>query len=464
MARIRLKITQQDFQQLQSLVFANLPREAGAFALAGIAKTDLGFDILVRRHVEIPQELFRVQTEVRLEVEPRAVNGMIALCESNQLGAVMCHSHPSDFPYSLSDDYGEKSLFDTMRNFLPVQAPTASLLFFPGGVRGRVWLPNQTTPIPIDEIIVLGSSVHRYSDAQTSSFQIDEQYDRQVRAFGTYGQHLIGGSHVAIVGVGGTGSSVAEQLARLGVKDILLIDPDDFETTNRMYGTFDTPVKKHWWQFWKRVSASYSYKKVDLIAAHLRHISPDIHIEAIPQSIVQGSVAKRLLDRDFIFLCTDEHWGRSVVNQVAYQYMIPTINVGMAITTENSAIESGVGVVDVLFPDKACLWCKQYLSSKRIAAESMPKADRRDRLKEGYVENIDTTQPSVISINTTVAGLAVTQFLQLLTGFQGNFGDVERLNYNVLESRVTRGKTQIDTSCICKKVKGKGDLHHLNTT
>lgn len=463
MARIRLKITQQDFQHLQDLVFADLPREAGAFALAGVARTDAGMDILVRRHVEISQELFRLQTEVRLEVEPRAVNGMIALCESSQLGVVMCHSHSSDSPYSPSDDYGEKRLFDTMREFIPEQAPTASLLFYPGGVRGRVWLPNHAIPVPIDEILVLGRSICRYSDRQPHTFHVGEQFDRQVRAFGSYGQYFIEHSRVAIVGVGGTGSSVAEQLARLGVQDVLLVDPDDFEASNltRMYGTFADPSDTHWWQFWKRKPVSQ--KKVDLVAAHLRRINPKLRVKTATQSIVQDSAAKLLRDRDVIFLCTDEHWGRSVVNQIAYQYMIPTINLGMAITAQNSSIESGVGTVDVLFPDKSCLWCKQFLNSKRISAESMPSADRANRLEEGYVQNIDTKQPSVISINTTVAGMAVTQFLQLLTGFQGDFGDVERLNYNVLEGRVTRGKTQIDDGCVCKKVRAKGDLHHLNT-
>lgn len=463
MARIRLKIPQQDFQHLQDLVFADLPREAGAFALAGVARTDAGMDILVRRHVEISQELFRLQTEVRLEVEPRAVNGMIALCESNQLGVVMCHSHSSDSPYSPSDDYGEKRLFDTMREFIPEQAPTASLLFYPGGVRGRVWLPNHATPVPIDEILVLGRSICRYSDRQPHTFHVGEQFDRQVRAFGSYGQYFIEHSRVAIVGVGGTGSSVAEQLARLGVQDVLLVDPDDFESSNltRMYGTFADPSDTYWWQFWKRKPVSQ--KKVDLVAAHLRRINPKLRVKTATQSIVQDSAAKLLRDRDVIFLCTDEHWGRSVVNQIAYQYMIPTINLGMAITAQNSSIESGVGTVDVLFPDKSCLWCKQFLNSKRISAESMPSADRANRLEEGYVQNIDTKQPSVISINTTVAGMAVTQFLQLLTGFQGDFGDVERLNYNVLEGRVTRGKTQIYDGCVCKKVRAKGDLHHLNT-
>lgn len=463
MARVRLKITQQDFERLKALVFANLPLEAGAFALAGIATTESGMDILVRRYVEIPQELFRLQTEVRLELEPRAVNGIIALCESNQLGAVVCHSHAVDSPYSPSDDYGEKKLFDTMRKFIPEHAPTASLLFYPGGVRGRIWLPGQSNPSSIDEIIVIGRAIDRYSNSRPHDFQVDERFDRQVRAFGTQGQALIEGSRVAIAGVGGTGSSVAEQLVRLGIKDMLLVDPDEFETSNltRMYGTFVDPVDTRRWQFWKHKSPPS--KKVDLVATHLRRINPKLHVQGVAQNIVKDSAAKLLRDRDVIFLCTDEHWGRSVVNQVAYQYMIPTINIGMTITGRNSSVESGIGIVDILFPHKACLWCKQFLNSNRISAESMPSADRTIRQEEGYIENIDTIQPSVISINTTLAGIAVTQFIQLLTGFQGDFGGVERLNYNVLEGRVTRGKTQIDKNCICTKVAGRGDLYHRHT-
>jgi hypothetical protein len=55
------------------------------------------------------------------------------------------------------------------------------------------------------------------------------------------------------------------------------------------------------------------------------------------------SAAVRLLDRDVVFLCTDEHWGRSVVNEVAYQYMIPVINMGAAIKAQDGTIAGATG-------------------------------------------------------------------------------------------------------------------------
>ena len=53
-----------------------------------------------------------------------------------------------------------------------------------------------------------------------------ERYDRQVRLFGVDGQHSIASSSVGIVGLGGLGSHVAQQLAHLGVVSYILVDSD----------------------------------------------------------------------------------------------------------------------------------------------------------------------------------------------------------------------------------------------
>ena len=149
MREYRLKIAENDFERLRELVSSDLPKEAGAFALAGIAEQREHTEIIVRRALEIPKEHFSLQHEYRLEVSPQAINGLIALCEKNGLGAVLCHSHPADIPYSPSDDHGERRVFETLRKFIPAHAPTASLLFYPGGVRGRVWVSGSKEPIPI---------------------------------------------------------------------------------------------------------------------------------------------------------------------------------------------------------------------------------------------------------------------------------------------------------------------------
>lgn len=461
MKAYRLKIWEQTLKELQNLVFADLPKEAGAFALAGFAEHRNGIEIIVRRPVAIPKDQFSIQHELRLEISTRAINGLIALCECNKLGAVLCHSHPDDIPYSPSDDHGERRIFEVLRQFIPPNAPTASLLFYPGGVRGRVWIPNSTNPIPLSEIIVIGSHLKRIrlNPAQTPEQEDSETtFDRQIRAFGKAGQTMISSTKVGIVGVGGTGSPTAEQLVRMGVRDLMLIDPDDFDASNltRVYGTFaSASMRRTWWRFGKGT------KKVALVAAHLRRINTKTIIQAIPASIVSKAAAHKLLDRDILFLCTDNHWSRSIINQIAYQYLIPTINLGMRIDASDGRIFDARGAVDVLRPGLPCLWCTHFLRAERIAAESMPMRDRLALGREGYVEGLDEPAPSVVSMTTTISGTGVTIFLQLVTNFMGAGGDIARLNFNLMDGTVRRGRATLMNECVCKKALGFGDLKPL---
>lgn len=457
MKKYRLKITRQDLDELRLLVLRDMPNEAGAFALAGVYETDEQVDVLVRRPVAIPGNLLPVQNEYHLKMAPQAINGLASLCEVNRLGAVICHSHPGGLSYSPSDDYGEGRITATLRQFLPITAPLASLLFTPDAITGRIWLPNENLPIRFDEIVVVGHFVEKIDlTAKKTQQRSSELYDRQIRAFGLSGQSLIENAKVGIVGVGGTGSPVAEQLARLGVKDMVLIDPDDFSISNltRVYGTYYGSCRK---------SQPSGEKKVNLVAANLRKINPGARITPVSQTVVLRSAASKLLDRDIIFLCTDEHWGRSVVNQIAYQYFIPTINLGVRIASENGRISHAVGNLDVLRPEKPCLWCKQFLRSEKIAAESMPVEYRKNLQEQGYVEDIDTKTPSVISFTTQIASQAVSLFIHYFTNYMGDAGNISRLGYDFLTNSLSRGTTPINKECICQKVKGFGDLKPIPT-
>ena len=461
MNEFRLKISSEDYERLKHLVFSDMPREAGAFALAGYSPLGKGGDIIVRRPIEIPKKMFFLQHEYRLEVSTQAINGLVALCEINGLGAVLCHSHPAGLTYSPSDDYGEQRIISTLRHSIPTNAPTASLLFSPDGITGRVWIPGNSSPIPLSEIIVIGRSIRRIRlNYSHQGDQVNDIYDRQVRAFGKDGQILINKAKVAIVGVGGTGSPVAEQLVRLGVGDIVIIDPDVYDNTNitRVYGTYANSRSLRWIPFRRK-----PVLKAELVAANLKRINPLSKIQVVPYSVVLTNAARKLLNRDVVFLCTDEHWGRSVVNQIVYEYFIPAINLGASITSNHGTISAAVGTVDILRPDNPCLWCSQFLKSERIAAESTPRKMRQQLQRERYVEDVDTKAPSVISITTAIAGMGVSMFSQLLTDFMGDTGNISRLNYNVLDGTVRRGTTMIPDDCICKKVRGFGDLKQLPT-
>jgi molybdopterin/thiamine biosynthesis adenylyltransferase len=458
-----IRITEQDYDRCRAAVLKDLPKESAAFLLAGHKVIGPSEELIVRRMVEIPKTEYRIQENYHLDISPRAINGLIALCEQNNLGVVLCHSHPTDSSYSPSDDHGEKRIAASIWKNIP-NVPVGSLLISPAEVRARIWTHRKGHK-PVSSVTILGRHIRTLflNERWQRSNNPTDIYDRQVLAFGSAGQDIISNAKIAVVGLGGTGSPVAEQLTRMGVKDIVLIDPDFFAPSNitRVYGsTYAHAYKKLLRVYHERRK---KISKVDLISKHLKSIDPTVHIQSFQDSVVKTATAKALLDRDVIFCCTDEHWGRSVVNQVSYQYLIPVIDMGVRIDAKENKIRGAFGSVHVLKPDKPCLWCYEFLSADRIRNESLPEYERKNLLREGYVQDIDSAAPSVISLTTTIAGHAVTAFLQLMTDFMGPAGDISRLNYFIMEGTVGRGSSEIKENCICKKVRGYGDLMPLST-
>jgi len=457
-----LKISENDFEKVRRLLLADLPRESAAFLLVGWSSLRGQEAFLVRRVVEIPKDQFTVQESYRLGVSSRAINGIIALCEGNALGVVLCHNHPDTTPYSASDDFGEKRVAETIWTFLPA-VPVGSLLLRPDGPQGRAWLPNPTRAVDLNEIVVIGRSVWRHplGSNGNGAVHIDHEiYDRQVAVLGEKGQQKISSARVAVVGVGGTGSATAEQLVRLGAKDIVLVDNDVFSPSNksRLYGSFEAHARHSWYAFWER-----NRPKVAVVANHLRKIQSALKIRTYAAHVAATEACRSLLDRDVIFLCTDDHWGRSVVNQVAYQYLIPVINMGVRIDSDNGKITEAVASVHILRPEKPCLWCSNYLRAEQIQAESLPETERHALEREGYVQGLDMRAPSVISFTTWVSAIATSLFIQLMTDFMGVQGDLARVNVFFNECATRRGTCQVLPDCICTKVKGFGDCRPLPT-
>ena len=107
------------------------------------------------------------------------------------------------------------------------------------------------------------------------------RYDRHVRLFGDRGQDLLGKTKVAVVGLGGVGSVVAELLGRLGVGRFVLVEPERAEPTNqpRLIGASRWDVgawladaaSPRWLRALRRLMAR---RKVNLARRNIRRASP----------------------------------------------------------------------------------------------------------------------------------------------------------------------------------------------
>lgn len=364
------------------------------------------------------------------------------------------HSHPGGrAQFSRQDDAEERKLFSTA-SIRVGAGPHASLVSSADGdMTGRVWI-DQKEPISINQIRIIGRTVRLL--AKTHAQVRNDIFDRQVRAFGRGLQELLKTLTIGVVGVGGTGSAVCEQLIRLGVGHLQVFDGDVIDASNvtRIYGSGLDDL---------------GIPKVENIRKLAKRIGLATQVTAVSKPITYRSVAERLKDCDVVFGCTDDEWGRSILNRLAYYYYIPVIDMGVRISSAAGTIQSVQGRVTVLAPGNSCLFCRGRIGGQ-IAAEVLRATDPRaaqNLRQEGYIPELEDAAPSVISFTTAVASTAVIELLQRLTGFMGMDRTATEILHLFDETRTRTNSRQPDPDCICSnpdKV-GRGDSEpFLDTT
>ena len=119
-------------------------------------------------------------------------------------------------------------------------------------------------------------------------------YQRQTTLpeFGDAAQEKLLESKVIIIGCGGLGNAVAVYLAASGIGKIHLVDFDLVDVSNL-----------HRQVFFKVKDIGKSKSKV--LAAHIKKISPFIHVSSSKTAITKSNVAEAINDYDIVLDCTD---------------------------------------------------------------------------------------------------------------------------------------------------------------
>lgn len=386
---------------MRSELLSSAPREAAAVLIAGRSTAEGRSRLLVREVIPIPREHYLIQEELRVSISPLFLAPLIKRARLEGWSLVLAHSHPFGDPVSFShvDDVGEARLMPTFFLRAP-DRPHATLVVGRSSFDARVRY-TAADEHQISTIAEVGSDLrlHEKRDLEVS---VDEGFDRSIRAFGAKGQSILRRLKFGIVGLGGTGSIVAEQLAYLGVGSLVLLDPDTIERTNlnRVVGSSADTVGR---------------AKTDVAAEHVERIRRDTKIVSIRGTVLRETDASALLACDLIACCTDSQGSRAVLNQLAYQYLIPTVDMGVRIDAGTEGVTSIAGRVQLLAPGLPCLLCQRLLDPEEVRRDLLSDTERQ---KDPYILGAPLVepQPSVISINGTVASLAVTMLLAVAVG------------------------------------------------
>lgn len=266
-------------------------------------------------------------------------------------------------------------------------------------VVGGVLPDGRAGPIPVDAVRVLD---HRWRLLLSAGGAggLGAAFDRQIRAFGSDGQRLLAQLRVGVVGAGGTGSAVCEQLIRLGVGELLVIDPDvindDGSNVTRVYGSTMNDI---------------GVPKVDLVARAAKQIGLGTSVSPVQGSINDEATARLLTDCDVVFGCTDDNRGRMTLSRLAIWYLIPVIDMGVKLTSSDGTLTGIEGRVTIIGPETGCLQCRGRINPRALQAEVLQPAERADRVAEGYAIGLAERDPAVVAFTTGVASQAVSEFL-----------------------------------------------------
>lgn len=342
-----------------------------------------------------PEDYIRKGTSAA-ELRPEFVARVTQRARKEQLSLVFVHSHlGSQAPrFSEVDDAGELRLSAFLAQRVPGRLH-AAVVVSSGGVCARVLGATEYI-----RVVSLGHFREVLYDPYSGLGGFDETFDRQVRAFGAAGQTLLGGLRVAIVGLGGTGSLIAQQLVHLGIRDFVLIDPDTLDKTNlnRVVNTS---------------AADVGAPKVELAARYIRSVAENATVNAISGDIIRAVVARELTTADLIFGCTDSHGSRAVLQQVSYQYLIPCIDMGTVLVATGGKISHISGRVQLLSPSLGCFTCGGLLNAEEVRRDMLTAFERQ---ADTYIDGAREPAPAVISINSTVASIATTMLLSVVAG------------------------------------------------
>ena len=402
---VTLVVPEQIAGELFEAAGANV--ETAGVLLARHVETPGGdFRLLARGIYWVPDGAYRVREASEMSIASHGYVPALAAAEADQSVPIWLHTHPgndmSPQP-SKHDEIVDEELSDLfrLRSGSPlygavVVARTGGRLSFTGHIE------SARRRADIDRLWVTG---RRFALAQNWLHETPpppDQFDRNIRAFGGEIQKVLGDLHVAVIGVGGTGSAVIEQLVRLGVRHLHLLDPDTLTASNltRVYGSFPEDIGK---------------PKVDVSAAHVGRIAPDAKVISTQDKITMEVTAKLLLDSDVVFGCTDDNAGRLVLSRIASYLLTPVIDCGVLLSSGGGGQIDGIyGRVTMLVPGAACLVCRNRIDLQRAAAEMLAPEEHRRLAGEGYAPALAGVEPAVVAFTTQVAAAAVSELLERL--------------------------------------------------
>ncbi len=191
---------------------------------------------------------------------------------------------------------------------------------------------------------------------------MESRYERNLPALTEAECAILRTKKVAVIGCGGLGGHIIDQLARIGIGAIRAVDGDAFETSNLNR------------QLLSQMSV-LGRSKAHTAAEHIARVNPDVKAEGIWTFLNEGNAKKLLSGCDIVLDALDNIPSRKILAHACEEAGIPYIYGAIQGWVAQAAISMpGDHLLETLYPENIVLKDKSVLSFTPALCASMQTA------------------------------------------------------------------------------------------
>ena len=396
-----LALTGASHANLQRHLFPGDGCEAAAILLCTRAP-DQDLRLLVRDVLLVPHDACAYRERDRIGWPGRFLEAAVEQGEQEDLSIILLHSHPGGhFLFSEADDASD---LITMQSLLEAYGEChGSAIMTPGGaMRARIY-DRAMKSLPVDLVTCAGDDIHFWWDDATSAVGPGPRPVAFTSAMTSELDQLT----AVVIGVSGTGSVLAEQAARLGFGQLILIDFDRVKNRNlnRILNTTlaDAAAMRHKTETFAQAITTYRGNGCAI------PITASINTRDAVLAAGRG---------DILFCCVDSLEARYIADLIASAFLQPLFDVGVVIPASKDGTEfsivDAVGRIDYVQPGGATLGDRKVYTPDTLRAEYLrsvaPEAHAME-VAEGYIKGAAEEAPAVISLNMRAASACMNEFI-----------------------------------------------------
>jgi molybdopterin/thiamine biosynthesis adenylyltransferase len=335
---------------------------------------------------------------------------LLRVRERGLAGFLTLHTHPmadSYVSFSGFDDANDPELMANLYELEP-GATFGSIVLGRNSICARVW--RDGSPFDLEELVCVGEQLsfrNLNGKPEKGPPTPSAIFDRGSVVSGAGAMYRLSKFRIAVIGASGTGSLIVELLSRAGAGEIVLFEFDvaDRSNLNRVLHLRQRDVEAKTGKA-ERLQEAVGQTGLPTKVTVMR--GGDIR---------DAAVAEELRGCDILIGCVDRDWPRLILCEVAYQFLIPYVDLGSEIGAVGDAIQSLDARVSYIAPDRPCLLCAKIISEERIRLEGYGEAERARVIGMGYSNDLALPAPAVMDLNMRAASTAMLWIRHLLQPF-----------------------------------------------